>query len=160
MTNAPAAPARWWPSDYLDESMPDGRPSPDDWIAALDDGAPALVGPYGEDSDKEDMVALADGETVSFSRYQGHGQATLILDRDGSFSVDLPMPAQAECVWVIGDVDTLDGDVENLAACLHDAGEVGLVELEYYSFPETTFRFDAATRAFVAVPSPGEATPS
>ena len=146
-------PTAYFPEILVDEMMPPDRASPDDWIVALDDGAPAL--------DLQDMGGgenrlLRDGEIVNFQTRTDFGTATLTLTRE-DHTVSEPMPVEAEmCCALNGrQTDTLSSDVSELASQLRDAGEEeGEFTISYYTFSGSLpYRFDADARKFVAVPA-------
>ena len=142
----------WFPEILVDETMPPDRASPDAWIVALDDGAPALdLQPMG-DGEKR---LLRDGEIVNFQTRTDFGTAVLTLTRE-DHSVSEPMPVAAEmCCALNGwQIDTLSTDVSELAYNLRDAGEEeGEFTISYYAFSDSLpFRFDASVRRFFPAP--------
>jgi hypothetical protein len=153
----------WWPYALMDEAMPAGRDNPDAWLDTLPDGRPFLAG--GDDDGRLESQPLADGERVEFIRCDTYGQAELVIRRDGSWSVETPMPPEAEQVCALGgwQVDSLAETVEDCVDRLKE--EIGPLcdgpdlfdgadgsrefDLSYYTFSEPIpFRFDAARRTF------------
>lgn len=153
----------WLPSEYQDEITPALRPSPNEWIVSLDDGAPALAACW-EDGDQDNLYAhpwrLTDGQIVQFDHLIDHGSATLTVNADGSFTVNRPMPTEAN--FVRSDFENADDSVENLVKRggsgwhSEEGLAVGEHDLDYYQWSEDIpFRFDAATRSFQRITGTG-----
>ena len=136
------------PEIYCDETSPPPRESADDWIVALDDGAPALAGEFSRDPPS----ALHDGDIVKFLEIADHGQAKLLFDlASGVWAVDPPMPQAAESVCALEglQIETLSNDVEGVIDALKEMGEDGEFTLAYYSYSAPIpMLFDAGARRF------------
>jgi hypothetical protein len=85
----------WIPYEYFDETIPDVRRAPRDWIGRYDDGAAGLLDFYGEGPARR----LSEGDEVRFIEYRDFGAAVLTVAGDGTWSVDRAMPDGANCVW-------------------------------------------------------------
>lgn len=141
---------KWSPERYCDEVAPEPRDSPDHWITSLEDGAPALAAP--NDWDECSPIRLNDGDVVGFVSYTNYGQAELILEADGTHSIDRAMPAEAELVCALWgwQSETLSSTPDEVAKKLRELDATpGDYVLAYYTYShEQPFVFDAATRSF------------
>jgi hypothetical protein len=161
MTEPPTAEQpTWLPSDLMDEMIPPPRPSPDAWITSFDDGAPALDRGEDDETGRPRRSPLKDGEIVNFQSCTHYGCATLTLKAGREWSVDRPMPPEAEnvCAMEGWQIDTLAPDVEGCAQALFDTdAEPDDYELSYYTWSaDIPHRFDIASRKFKPVgPSNG-----
>ena len=142
----------WLPYDLMDEMIPPPRNSPDDWIGALDDGAPAIIAGVGHGGTAQKICILRDGEIVKFCSMTPHGSAILTLKSERQWSVDRPMPQEAEQVCAINgwQIESLAHSVEECAETLFDyEAEPGDYELSYHTWSDgIPFIFDAANRTF------------
>ena len=142
----------WLPSDLMDEISPPPRISPDHWITSLDDGAAALDS--GEDGETE-SPALKDGQTVNFLSLTKYGEAILMFRSAADWSVDRPLPPEAQqvCVMQGWQTDSLQTRAKECVESLTRAdAEAGEYELSYFTWSDDIpHRFDAKTRSF----SPG-----
>jgi hypothetical protein len=143
----------WLPSKLMDETFPPPRPSPDDWITSLDDGAPAIEN--GEDYDQQEPTLLHDGEVILFQRCDHYGNANLTLAADGGWKVDRPKPPVATDVVAINgwQYETHASSVDECATMLVQAeADPGDYEISYYSWSDDIpHRFDAKARSFMPV---------
>lgn len=74
----------WWPDSLADEMMPDGRASPEAWLAPDLAGVTAI---YWEDDGKL-IDTLSPGETVEFLWHEKRGTVTIRVMPDGTWSLD------------------------------------------------------------------------
>ena len=144
-------PAAYFPQELCDEIMPQDRPTPDAWIAVLDDGAPALDIRDLWDEPLGECRPLKDGDVIKFVSRTDYGIATLTLRAD-DFAVDAPMPSDAEQCCILDGLqsETLATGVEECVRLLRDYGaEPDDYRISYYTFDDgVLYRFDAATRHF------------
>jgi hypothetical protein len=115
----------WLPYDLMGEMIPPPpRNSPDDWIDSLDDGAPAIIAGVGHGGTAQKICILRDGEVVKFCSMTPHGSAILTLKSERQWSVDRPMPQEAEQVCAINgwQIDRDEPDPE----CRSETGHDGL----------------------------------
>lgn len=83
----------WWPSFLVDELMPDGRATPEAWLAP--DGA-GVTAVYWEEDGKL-IGTLAPGETVGFIWHEKRGTVTIRVMPDGTWSLEAARcPATAD----------------------------------------------------------------
>jgi hypothetical protein len=138
------------PECLCDEVSPPPRPHPDAWRTQR--GERFFIDQSDDHSADEDNDAceLKNGQSYEFCRLVQHGSATLTFGADSSWSVDHPMPAAAEMMWIPADHDTLAGSVDELASFLKEAGEdEGEHGLEYFTWENEFWTFDAETKRFV-----------
>lgn len=155
--NSPARPPEitWAPSDYVDEVALKMRDSPEAWLERRGDGSFAVAPAY-EGLQAEPRVPLSDGEIVSFISNTDYGLANLTINADGTWSVDGPMPsdAQQRCVLLGWQWASLADSVEECAASMieYAAEPADDYPIAYYtSSGPMNFRFDAATTKFERV---------
>ena len=143
---------KWLPADLMDEMIPPPRNSPNDWVGSLDDGAAAIIAGADDGGSAEKICLLRDGDVVKFCSMTRHGSAILTLMAERQWSVDTPMPKEAEQVCAINgwQVKSLALSVEECAEALFDYdAEPGDYELSYYTWSDgIPFVFDAAVRTF------------
>jgi hypothetical protein len=147
----------WIPSELIDEVNPLSRPSPDDWVVSLDDGAPALH----DGGEGEGNRLLKDGEIVGFVTITDYGSAQLIIRSATDWTATPPMPQEAKEVCAISGWQ-LDSFASSTEECVQniladEQGEPGEYELSYFTWSnDIPHRFDAKTRTFKpAEPSNG-----
>jgi len=142
----------WFPKDYCDEVMPDDRESANAWLIKTASGTICIDAPTPWDGEP---IPLSDGEIVKFSTRTDYGRAKLTFASDGSWTVDHPMPkdAQQVCAMLGWQSETLSKSVEGVVDLLREIGEAdGEFVLAYYTFADAPDqRFDAATQSFVEV---------
>jgi hypothetical protein len=74
---------KWWPSVFLDESMPAGRDKPEDWLAPDEDGVSEI---RDADFAKGQVFAtVRPGETIEFAWHENRGSVDILLMPDGSW---------------------------------------------------------------------------
>ena len=118
----------WWPTDYLDEVMPNGRASPNDWIIIGPD-APMLAPPdYYDEEETPDRV-LCESDIVNFVSCTTHDVINMILTADG-YVFDRPPPATfGQCCCLYGwQAETLDDDVVSMIGRLRTLQSDGVGE--------------------------------
>ena len=86
-----------------------------------------------------------------------YGTGDLTINSDRTWSVDPPMPPEAEivCALMGWQSETLSLSVDECVAALREAdAEPGQYTLSYYSWSvDQAFTFNAATRSFKAIAS-------
>jgi hypothetical protein len=125
------------PALYVDAVSPPCRPTPSDWLIKTAEGW--ALAPANDIADSPDLegakpVPVAQGETVTFESVTTYGGATLVIDPDGGFTVDQPMPAAARLCSINRDV--MAGSVAELVAEMREMGEdaPGAYAVEYYTW--------------------------
>ncbi len=132
------------PTVFVDEVTPPPRPHPDAWVDFGPDGGFCL-----RTDDPDDGVhRLAHAEIVPFMRLYAWPHATLTFRENGGYTVEPPAPAGAEQVMIVGEPDTMAGDVGELVDFLRDnddalPGDSHL--LSFYTWTDESWRFDAET---------------
>jgi hypothetical protein len=150
---------KWFPQDYCDEVMPEGRDSPAAWIGALDDGAPAIAKAF-TDSDQQWRRRLSDGDIVEFVTLTNHGSGNVNIRADGTWTAD-PMPAAANtccfpdcCVETLG--STIEESVEQLFEFVEPDEVAGYNLIVFSAWSGAIpFRFEASTKSFIQVKRDG-----
>ena len=79
----------WLLSELMDVMIPTPRQSPNDWIAALDDGAPALDNGE-EEAEHRQLRRLHDGQLVNFQSLTHYCNAALTIRSATDWTVDRP----------------------------------------------------------------------
>lgn len=119
-------PRLWVPSIYVDEISPPGRPSPQDWLARLDDGAPCLAPAEIEPEDPgAGRTPVALGEIVKFQWTQDFGLIEVTVSKDGTFTAHQQPHAEATHFCLYGDSDTTGYGLAEFARCLAQNGLEG-----------------------------------
>lgn len=141
----------WLPSELMDEMIPPTRPTPDAWIASLDDGAPALDN--GGEDDERRLTKLQDGQIVSFQSLTDHGTAELTIRSATDWTANPSMPAAAKQVCAMNgwQIDSLSTSVAECVQAImeNEQGQPGEYELSYHTWSDDIpHRFDAKTRSF------------
>lgn len=143
---------KWYPSDYCEETSPDGRSCASDWIE--DYQGNSILAPFYEGDDGEAQI-LSHGDVINFVTCSDYGTATLTLADDRSWRVSSPMPHGADqcCIMDGYQIETLSTSVNECARELIDAGgEPGFYIISYYTFSgPTPMRFDQHQNSFEAV---------
>lgn len=105
---------KWVPDFLFDEVSPSPRPHPDHWLIAEDVTAPGwwVTDP---DDDQSASERIDIGGTMAFSWFIDHGELVFTISRDGSFTTNRPIPAEANCFCQQGDADTLDPTPDGFA---------------------------------------------
>ena len=144
---------QWWPAYMLDEIMPQHSTSADAWIISHSAGfAIDADEPGNESSYFGQPQPLTDGEIVNFITCTDYGLATLSFDPTCAWSVDIPMPAEARLCCILGDGDTLGGNVDETVKIMMERGdEADDYVIGYYTYSnQIPLRFEQASRRFVA----------
>lgn len=102
----PAA-RQWWPTHYMDESMPAGTASPDDWIVGAINDRDAvfewiLAPPDRQDTRTYGIVLVDEGAPVNFAWMERRGRGQMIIYPDATWHIEGGMP---EGVTHIHDAD-------------------------------------------------------
>lgn len=143
----------WWPEALVDEIMPEGRKSPDDWIVDHN-GAPALSMGEEEDNDGPPQPLQA-GQIIQFSAMVELDMCVLRLDAQGGYTVERPMhPEATDCCILHGwQFETMAESVDGCVQGLRDgAAEPGDYVISYYTWKhQQAYQFDAAKRCFVKI---------
>ena len=134
------------PIDYLDEITPEGRDHPDQWIVSLDEGC--RLAHYEEDVAGR---ALQNGEVVDFSWLERYGDAILEINPDRTWDVSFEMPQGATLCGIDGDIDTISDSVATSVESYFYGLEVGYHTIQYYDWPSSKWKFNAAKKAFFEV---------
>lgn len=115
----------WFPADWVDESCPPSRPSPDGFIV------PVLGGFELGYTDKQDSELhnqpLKVGDVVEFISCDRRPDVEATLRADGSYELHGTIPQGHNVVIVDGDIDTLHESFESLIEALKSPndGDVG-----------------------------------
>ena len=146
-----AAADAWFPEEYCDEVMPADRSSPTAWVERHGDGW--RIAPI-EDNDSCDQTGMpiTDGEIVSFVSRTDHGDATLTLKADGTWSVDRAMPPGADQVYL--PCENIAASVEELVEQMRESSDFQPddYEISYACWSDgIAFRFDASAGVFERV---------
>ncbi len=107
----------WLPDFLLDEICPPPKPRPEDWLIALppDDKGPTERRWMITDAEDErsDARVVKIGDTVAFCLHRSWGVHEIEIQRDGTFTAPIEIPAEANCFCESGDndsfMDTIDG---------------------------------------------------
>jgi hypothetical protein len=143
----------WMPSDYMDESVPPGETHPTGWVRTDASGTPCMRCCYEED--RPDLNwPLVDGDKVEFTYREDHGSAILLVRPDGTWAIDVPMPENVDHAWLVDSY--LDngsyGSIEDMVAAIIEDGDRDeniTMDVMYYNWPCSTWRFDLASMSFV-----------
>ena len=146
----------WWPSEYVDESMPAGHPSPDGWLCRLDDGAHAYGIPGGVHYRPQ---RLAEGQVILFDWQDEAGSATLTIGADGEFRCE-PQPACGTFLYIEYEPEICGDTPKEIVGQLIEGGEpegkhdLRVTRISRSSIPHRFTAADGRAR-FVAIPSEG-----
>jgi len=99
-TISPVEDRGWLPTDFLDEVVPSTRPTPNDWLFRLDDGAHRCGAP---DDDECPSFALVEGQIVEFSPRDDHPDSILTIRSDEDWSI-APKPPVGALLYVPWDM--------------------------------------------------------
>lgn len=67
----------WYPEAVIDEWLPPGRPSPQAWLAPLND-------PSADEEDQAYVLDAQPGDRVGFKWCEFHGLLSIVINPDGS----------------------------------------------------------------------------
>lgn len=95
--NAFADSRRWWPDFVMDETMPEGRKRPQDWLAPDESAVTTVL----DDDEATVLGVIKPGEIIGFHWHEKRGGVQVLIMPDGSWSLDNPRDA--------GTVDMFDG---------------------------------------------------
>jgi hypothetical protein len=119
---------QWYPANWVDESCPPHKASPDGFIVAETDDSYRL----GYAADDKDVLAddreslnepLAMGDVVNFMCCDRFDDVEAEVSRDGECRVLGKIPPGHNSVMIDGDVDTLHESFEDMVAALRDNRE-------------------------------------
>jgi hypothetical protein len=134
---------RWLPTEYQDEGIPPPRPTPNDWIERLDDGAFCL-GSESQFEDSERGRLLKDGEVVEFDWTEHLGSGEIIMTPDGGFELNVEEPEAPEgallLCWIPVDAETISNSAADLAKNL-EVGDQLRIDWYCWSSKATPFVF-------------------
>lgn len=134
---------RWWPSEYLDEVMPQGAFTRDRWLLGRSPAGWVLAPPDRADAHAYGCRIVADGEVVDFSWVEPRGIATITIFSDGTWRGSVPDDF-THC-WEKDEIGTpgesVDEAVENILLFdpLAPGDEVD-VDLYFCKWGDATFR--------------------
>jgi hypothetical protein len=77
---------RWWPHFLIDEVTPEGRISPEAWLAPDENGVTTLH--WGDEPESGVAGKLIPGEVVEFMWQEDRGSVDILLMPNGSWSLD------------------------------------------------------------------------
>lgn len=145
----------YWPEQLVDEVMPPGRDSPEEWLTGEPPNVLLVVNPGDEDwGGGLRTIALADGDIIEFARcenFAAYGDVTLTIEASGAWSINAPMPhkATACCVLDGWQGETVAGSVEDMVQdFLQEGPDPGDYNIAFFHWDELTMCFDKATRTF------------
>lgn len=99
-----ASTRRWWPACLVDETMPDGRKRPEDWLSPDAAGVTTI---RWDDENASVAGTISPGETVSFVWWEDRGSVQVTVMPDGSWILEDPRDG--------GTVDMFTGKAAPLA---------------------------------------------
>jgi hypothetical protein len=110
----------WWPTDWADEVMPCGRPTPDEFIIDAEGfyylGYALDAKDVGEHDKRYFNSELKPGAIVQFICSDDLGGVTVEIHRDGRYTVvEGEVVAHATHFWSAGDSDTLADSMAEFA---------------------------------------------
>lgn len=85
----------WLPSNYVDEVMPEGKASPQDWVELIN-GLPHIVAPF-DDEETETTWPLTEGDVITFQRHTRLPDIVVKMNLDGGFTTDRDPHLSANC---------------------------------------------------------------
>ncbi len=130
MTRTTGVLAGWVPAAFFDEICPSPRPSPDAWLRISDhaylDGAADDLAP----------VPVNEGELVTFHSLTNFPGGRLRWTGDPhAATIDGVVAAEANCLAIDGDLDSVSESVDALTVHLRDCGyEPGVYDVLVYSW--------------------------
>ncbi|WP_320188892.1 hypothetical protein RMS29_028450 (plasmid) [Agrobacterium rosae] len=105
---------KYLPADWMDEYVPDAQADPDKFIFREATGV-FFLRPFEDQEDEETYQRkLQHGDIVMFQEHRQFGDFLLMIEADGSWETDKPIPEQANCLRLDHDTDTLQQSVEKL----------------------------------------------
>jgi len=104
----------YWPADYCDEWMPEGRASPDAWLERNAAGDFQIAKPA--DFDGFGPLPLAPGATMIFAWHIDYGAIPVLIRADGSFALEGEPHPLAQQFSAAPAVDTMADSVADFAA--------------------------------------------
>lgn len=154
-------PARkWWPDEYMDEVLPAGTFSPDDWIIGSAPGG-WVIGPRDrDDALSYGLHTLQEGETFGFSWMEPRGTCTITIKADGTWSGT--EPSDYTWCWEDGDSENCGESVDELVRITLDAdplkpGDEVDIDLRFCKWGDAVFRLVVEDRQAKFVPVEAEA---
>jgi hypothetical protein len=124
---------KYLPSSYQDESIPAPRPHPSDWIKGPTGDLWELFS-TDENDPEADSIKVAPGDIVAFQYCIHYGYFELTVNSDGTYSLENPIPEEAEYFRIWFDSDTLSESIEDLIANSDlTPGDKETVEAYYWS---------------------------
>lgn len=124
---------KFLPEDWSDEVSPAPQPNPDDFIQKTETGFQLHpVDPLDEQEAEFHIQPLEHGEIVTFLEHRHHGNFTLDIAEDGTFTVSPDVPAEANCFMSDGNLDTFSRSPKDLAKVL-ERGERYEIEAYFWS---------------------------
>jgi len=107
----------WYPADWVDESCPPARPSPDGFIVPVTGGFE--LGYADPQMCELHNQPLKPGDVIEFVSCDRLGDVEATLRADGSYQLHGGViPPSHNVVLVDGDIDTLQGSFDELIAAI------------------------------------------
>ncbi len=159
-------PARlWWPSAYMDEIIPQGEFTPDDWIlcGSKEEGCALLAPRDRQEARDYGCITVADGEDAGFSWREPRGRAQMLIYPDATWHVEGGAPEDWTHVHDEDDLlcmdETLDGFARSYCDMIPFRGgdEPHGITVMFMKWGEARFRMAIAGRAARFVPLQDEA---
>lgn len=106
---------KWVPDHLVDDSHPELRASPNDWIIGPAGDCWLISGGDEDEMDAKDIEAerrhLQPGDTLDFLWYEDHGSFEALIQTDGTYEVRGFVPPAATHFAASGDPESLDLDL-------------------------------------------------
>lgn len=126
----------WWPEDFVDEAMPEGRDSPDAWLAGAVQRPDGWLIRSGEE-DEGVGVRVALGEVLDFVWCERHGEVEVTFKEGGGWTAHGPVPDGYNWCRIAGDQDTLQGSLDELAAEAAAGDYLGRQAVQFATWSES-----------------------
>ena len=118
---------QYLPAEWLDENVPPPVDHPDELLRVID-GKFFIVATDDPDDDEAETwwkTEVVNGEFVEFCQFRDHGHWTITvrLAEEGSLVIegDTGIPAEANCFYADGDIDTFAESLEDMFGYMRES---------------------------------------
>lgn len=159
-----ATPSRlYYPSSYVDENMPQGEYSPEDWIAGpTDDGLWVLSPADRDDALVYGCILVGPNEEIGFEWMEQCGKAQMLIYPDATWKVDGEIPTDYTHVYDADEPSFMDSTLDDFARQhsddMRDGDEPCHLTVVFTTWGSVRFRLEVKDRTARFVPVEVEAS--
>lgn len=141
---------KWWPEDFVDEAMPEGTFSPDDWILGRCGETWVMAPPDRNDARDHGLILVRAGDEVAFAWNEPRGRDKMLIYPDGTWSLEAGEPDDWTHVFDDDDFENSGDSLDDFArdnrdmAGLKEGDEPIRIDVAFIKWGDARFQLDFA----------------